>query len=231
MLILVLAGGLRFTGINFGLPYFENSDEPWFFYEAAFQRGLIGTWLHPNPSQGLIGLYKGLQIGVEALTGQTSLNYVSEITLALRNINAVASLVTLIVVALCARELGGDLAGLLAAGLWAVIPTVAFFSGNAIAESWMMLFAAIAAYFAVLALHRRVMAYALVSVWAGLFAFAFKYSMFSFAGLGVAATLWSYWANRGDRLLRGRWLRSLILHILSIGLFLGAIVALGGLHQ
>ena len=71
--ILVGAGLLRFTGFTFGLPYFENIDEPWFFYEAAFQRGLISSWLHPNPSQGLILLYKMAQIGMETLTGQSAL--------------------------------------------------------------------------------------------------------------------------------------------------------------
>ncbi|HLY25162.1 MAG TPA: hypothetical protein VKQ72_02405, partial [Aggregatilineales bacterium] len=48
-LITLVGAIVRFSSFRFGLPYFDQMDEPWFFYEAAFQRGLIPYWLHPNP--------------------------------------------------------------------------------------------------------------------------------------------------------------------------------------
>jgi hypothetical protein len=227
--ILLGAGLLRFSGFTFGLPYFENIDEPWFFYEAAFQRGLISNWLHPNPSQGLMLLYKMAQIGAETLTGQSALLHAPDVIAVLRLVSVLISLFTLVFVGLCGRELAGNKAGWLAAALWAVIPLVAYHSTNAIAEPWMMLLAAIALYTAAVAVKRDQRRYALISVWAGLAAFAFKYSMFSFAGIGLAAALWSLWSQWPTPARCGYWLRTLLWQVLSVIIFLIAMVLFGGL--
>ncbi len=224
--ILLCAALLRLTGFTFGLPYFENVDEPWFFYEAAFQRGLIGSWLHPNPSQGLIGLYKGAQIIAEALTGGSALQHVSAIVTAMRLLSIIVSLITLVFIGLAARELSRDnRAGWLAAALWAVIPLVVYHSFIAIAEPWMMLLAAVALWTGAAALRREQPAWPLVSVWAGLAAFLFKYSMFPFAGVGVAVALWRLAIDSH----RGKWARVLTFQAISIGLFFIALIAFGGL--
>jgi hypothetical protein len=232
-LIVTVAGALRFTGFTFGLPYFENFDEPWFFYEAAFRRGLLSSWAHPNPSQGLIGIYKLLQIGAEIITGHSSLLYAAEITTVLRFISVLISLLTLVFIGLCARELAGDRAGWLAAAGWAVIPLVIYHSFIAIAEPWMMLLAALALYMAAATLRRGGWLYPLLSVWAGLAAFSFKYSMFSFAGIGLAAALWklwSQWPRQGESGAgRAYWLRIMALQVFSIVVFLAVLVLFGGL--
>src|SRR5258708_26080545 len=142
-LILLPAAILRFTGFTFGLPYYDQMDEPWFFYEAAYQRGLLSYWLHPNPSPGLITLYKAAQVIAEALTHQTSLVHVTEIVIAMRFISIIVSLITLIFIGLTARELAGDKAGWLAAGTWAVIAYVVYHSFIALAGPLVLLFRAL----------------------------------------------------------------------------------------
>ena len=69
-LIVSLAAVLRFTGVTFGLPYFDQIDEPWLFYEAAFQRGLLSWWLHPNPSPGLINLWNRTNVATRQVAGE-----------------------------------------------------------------------------------------------------------------------------------------------------------------
>jgi hypothetical protein len=217
---------LRFTGFTYALPYYDQIDEPWLFYEAAFQRGLLGAWLHPNPSQGLIALYKVMQIGAEAITGHSALASVTDIITVMRAISVVASLITLVFIGLCARELAGNKAGWLAAAVWTVIPFVIYHSFIAIAEPWMMLFGALALWCAAATFRRSASGWPLLSVWAGLAAFAFKYSMFGFAGLGVAASLWRWWSEPGKQ---RRWLRLLGFQALSIIAFLGWLALFGGL--
>ena len=160
-LIVLLGAALRFPAFTFGLPYFDDFDEPWFFYEAAWQRGLISSWVHPNPSQGLIGIYKLLQIGAEWITGHSALLYAAEITTVLRFISVLISLVTVVLIGLCARELAGNVAGWLAAAVWTVIPLVIYHSFIAVAEPWMLLLAALALYMAALTLHRQRIIYPL----------------------------------------------------------------------
>src|SRR5258708_17889801 len=225
--IILVGALLRFTGYRFGLPYFQNFDEPWFFYEALFQRGLLPWWLHPNPSQGLIGLYKLAQIIAEGLTHQAATRSVTEIIISLRFVSVILSLVTLVIIGLCARELAGDIAGWLAAAIWAVIPLVVYHSFTAIAEPWMMLLGALALYTAVLTLRRESIIHPLLSVWAGLAAFTFKYSMFSFAGIGLLFAAWRFLTVPPSQ--RTRWGRVIAFQIASIVIFLAWMVAFGGM--
>jgi len=227
-LIVSLAAVLRFTGFTFGLPYFDQIDEPWLFYEAAFQRGLLSWWLHPNPSPGLINLWKLAQIVSEALTHQSALNHVTEIVTVMRFVSVILSLLTLALIGVCARALAGDKAGWLAATTWAVIPYVIYHSFIAIAEPWMMLFEALALFAAVTTLRRDGIGRPLLSVWGGLLAFAFKYSMFPFAGVGLAAVLWRWWAQPNQR---RKWLTAGALQLASIVGFLLILALFAGLSQ
>src|ERR1700753_4352550 len=95
-LILLVAAVFRFIAYRFALPYFDDADEPWFFYEAAWQRGLIPYWIHPNPSLALIDLYKLAQVISEVLAGQTALAHVPEIVTAMRFISVIVSLLTIL---------------------------------------------------------------------------------------------------------------------------------------
>ncbi len=227
-LIVSLAAVLRFTGYAFGLPYFDQIDEPWLFYEAAFQRGLLSWWLHPNPSPGLISLWKLAQIAAETVTHQSALSHVTEIIMVMRLISVILSLLTLVLIGLCARALAGDKAGWLAAATWAVIPYVIYHSFIAIAEPWMLLFEALALYAAVMTMRRDEIMWPLLSVGAGLLAFAFKYSMFPFAGIGLAAVLWRVWVQPSQR---RRWIRIAALQLVSTAAFLLILVLFAGLSQ
>lgn len=232
-LLIVLIGGaaLRFSGYLYGLPYYDHIDEPWLFYEAAFQRGLISDWLHPNPSPGLNNLYKLAQVITEALTGQSALAHVPQTLSVLRFISVILSLLTLIVIALGANELGGRKAGWFAAALWASIPLVVYHSFIAIAEPWMMLFAAIALYTAARGLQQRSARLLIASVWGGLFAFTFKYSMFPFVGVGIGAVLWLLWRRWREPAVRRYWGRILFIQALSIVGLLLYLVLFQGLGQ
>ena len=227
--VIVLIGGVfRFTGYQVGLPYFDHYDEPWLFYEAAYQRGLIDSWTHPNPSPGLINLYKLAQIVTETITGQPSIDQTAHIFAVMRIISVILSLITLVLIALCGRELAGRKAGWLAALVWALIPLVIYHSIIAIAEPWMMLFAALALYTAVRGIESSSAGYAIASVWAGLFGFAFKYSMFPFPGLGIAVVLWRILREKSRR---PYWWRALLTQIVSIAGFLAVLVVFEGLAQ
>ncbi len=281
-LIILVGAILRFSTYRFGLPYFDQFDEPEFFYEAAFQRGLIPSWLHPNPSQGLIALYKLAQVIDEAITHDSALAHPADIVSGMRFVSVILSLATLVLIGLCARELirkkegdgTGDIAGWLAAATWTVIPQVIYYSFIAIAEPWMMLFGALSLYAAALTLRRNGILWPLVSVWAGLIAFAFKYSMFPFAGIGLVVVLWRWWVGpptlnpsptqeggtsrrtrfsfplpslwgkgqgmggnpstklpEADLARRRTWLMAAGLQIVSIVVFLAALVVFGGLAQ
>ncbi len=226
-LIVIIAAVFRFIAYRFGLPYFYDSDEPWFFYEAAWQRGLVPYWLHPNPSPALIDLYKLAQVISEALTHESSILHVPDIFTAMRFISVILSLVTILVIGLCARELADDnKAGWLAAATWAVIPLVIYHSFIAIAEPWMMLCAAVALYAAAVSFRSDSIRWPILSLAAGLLVFNFKYSMFPFAGLGLAAVLLKLWSQKCER---GKWRRVLIIQIVGIVGFLAFMMVFGGL--
>lgn len=224
--IVGIAAGFRFINFRLGLPFYYNADEPWFFYEAAFQRGLIPSWLAPNPSQSLIAMYRLAQGISEMLTHESAILHIPEIFTVMRFISVLLSLVTIVFVGLCARELADDKAGWLAAATWALIPLVIYHSFIAIAEPWMMLCVAVALYATAVSLRKNSTRWAFVSLWAGLIGFTFKYSMFPFAGIGVAVTLWQWWVRPAER---RRWARLLAIQIGSVVVFLLFMVLVGGL--
>ena len=226
--ILLVAAVLRFLTFRVALPYYYDSDEPWFFYEAAFQRGLIPLWIPPNPSPPLIDLYKLAQIISETLTHQSALTHVADIFTAMRFISVILSLLTIVMIGLCARELADDKAGWIAAATWTVIPLVIYHSFIAIAEPWMMLCAAVCFYAAARTFRDDRLRWPILSIAAGLLGFTFKYSMFPLAGLALAAVLWKAWTRPEGR---RKWLRLVGLLIVGIILFLGFMVLFGGLIQ
>ncbi|MBI1256064.1 MAG: hypothetical protein GC204_01210 [Chloroflexi bacterium] len=229
ILIVIVAAAFRFLNFKLGLPYYYDADEPWFFYQAAWQHGLVPYWLAPNPSQSLIGLYYVAQSISKALTHESPILHVVDIFTVMRFISVLLSLVTIVVIGLCGRELADEKAGWLAAAGWAIIPLVIYHSFIAIAEPWMMLCAAVALYGAARALRRRSVRSAFVSVCAGLLGFTFKYSMFPFAGIGLAASLWQLWQAWPQPAERRRWTRAVAFQIGAIIAFLIFMVLVGGL--
>jgi len=227
-IIMLVAATLRFSGYLFDLPYYDDMDEPWLYYEAVYQRGLLPDWLHPNPSPGLISLYVVGQVASEVFAGQSAIDNPAGILAALRFVCIIASLLTIVFIALSARLLAGDKAGWLAALIWTLIPLVIYHSFIAIAEPWMMLFVALALYFAARTLRSDNPLMPVASVWAGLLAFAFKYSMFPFAGIGVALVLWRLWGRPAQR---RAWLRTLGYQVVSIVAFLAFLVVFSDLGR
>jgi len=224
--IVIIAAIFRFLNFQLALPFYYDSDEPWFFYEAAWQRGLIPSWLHPNPSQSLIALYHVAQTITDQLTYGDVIQHIPEVFTAMRFISVVLSLATIVFIGLCARELADERAGWIAAAGWALIPLVIYHSFIAIAEPWMMLCMSIALYSAVAALKRSQSRWAYISVAAGLVGFTFKYSMFPFAGIGLAAALWKIWTEPTQR---WTWVRVVLLQIVGVAAFLAFMILFGGL--
>jgi hypothetical protein len=228
MLIVLVGAMLRFTGYDFALPYYDHMDEPWLFYESAYQRGLIETWSSPVTTPAINVIYKLAQGITEELTGESSLDHVASIFVVLRFLSVLVSLVTLIFVALSGAELAGRTAGWLAALVWAIIPHVVYHSFIAIAEPYMMLFAAVTLYAAFRGLHASSANLLIVSVWAGLLGFSFKYSMFPFAGVGLVMVLWRLLCDQPRRMY---WLRALFIQIISIVGILAFLVIFDNLGQ
>jgi 4-amino-4-deoxy-L-arabinose transferase-like glycosyltransferase len=170
--ILALAGVLRFTGYNFGLPYIDHPDEPAFYIQAAFLND-SGTSPYEYMSKyapAYIIMYRLLQIALN----DPNLLPATQVAI-MRAFSAVASLASVVVVALLAYQIAGSGSGLLAAALWAVLPTAITYSSYAMPEIYAVLNTVAALLSTVMALRTRRQRWVFVSIAFALLAFAFKY--------------------------------------------------------
>jgi 4-amino-4-deoxy-L-arabinose transferase-like glycosyltransferase len=143
----------------------------------------------------ILWIYQGSQLLVERVTGDSAVEHPVLVIKYIRFFAGLTNTLTILVIGLTARRLGGDPAGILAAVAWAVMPGVTEQTLTALTEAWQVLFITLAVYFTLLALENDSLRWAVLSVLAGLVAVLFKYSAYPALGPGVAVTLWGMRSN------------------------------------
>lgn len=212
--LLVLLVGFLFltTGYDAGLPLHESVDERHNLDEVYILRGILDEPLwKPGYPPGILYLNYGTQLVTEALTGQSAWDQACQVILNVRTTGIFFNLITALFIALTARKLAGDAAGLLAALVWLLAPRVLQQTQFGFPQVYENFFYVLALFTALLAVEKRQSRYALLSVLAGLGAVLFKYVTFPVLGLGVGAALWNL------RFAPRRWRRVLAAQFMGIG--------------
>ncbi|MBN8590448.1 MAG: glycosyltransferase family 39 protein [Anaerolineae bacterium] len=181
VLILALATALRFGGVGFSLPYVDHPDEPNFYLVAQYWRGQF----NPNPDieylyRGYPPAYIALQVvllpQIEGWRGSG----LAEAVRVLRWLSALADLATLVLIALTARQLEGNIAGWIGGVCWALAPLVVKNNILALPDPWVPTLTMAALWLAVVAYKQSDRRWwALLSVIAGILAILFKYPVLS----------------------------------------------------
>lgn len=213
LLILALAGGLRYAGYDFSLPYINHPDEPNYYLEVLMWRGYypLGGGVPGYPPGILV-----LNYLVQEILGDDGLRLPETIRL-LRLASITVNLLTLVIIAYLGRRLAGPLAGLIAAFCWAVAPVIVKHGVFATADPYTYLFCAMAVWLAVIAVQDPTRkTYAVWSVVAGLLAMLFKYPVVPIIGVGIVAMLWRLWVDRTG----WRWLFVQLCLIAAVAVFL-----------
>jgi hypothetical protein len=224
LLVVMLVGVvLLSTGYDAGLPLYESSDESHHLHEVYILRGLDtdALWL-PGYPPGILYVNYAAQLAVELGTGRSAWDQPCLVIHSLRIVDIGVNLLSALLIALIARKLAGDWAGLLAALAWLVAPRVLMQNQFAFPQVYEGLFYLLAAYTALLALEKQQPIYALLSVIAGLGAVIFKYTTFPALALGVGVALWEL------RVEGRRWLPVLLLQLTLIALTAAALLTFGG---
>ena len=145
-LILIVAGAFRFVGYNFSLPYVDTPSEPNFALAglATLTKGSARSVAMNGYAPGLTTLYLFL-IRFFGRTDVTPLVMLAPVRL----ISIGVSLGSLVLIALLAYRAATPLAGLTAAGLWAVAPTAIFFSRLARPDYYLVFFCLLALFLAI----------------------------------------------------------------------------------
>ena len=202
LVILVLAGALRFPGYDFGLPYVERVGDPErtpFAIEAYYNlaarmildQGTAKDLHMHNYPPGIIAVnYLTLRFFHDEAEPPTT------VLRELRLLSVVVSLITVMVIALFGYRLAGELGGLLSAGLWAVSPTMASFSRFATADIYINGFTLLALYLALTAVLYRRYGFTTASTYVLMLAVVFKYQAVLIAPLILFAPLLNGFTTR-----------------------------------
>ena len=223
LFIILLFGVLLWlTGYNRGFPLYEEYDEQLNLEEVYILRGLDNPPLEkPGYPPGILYVNYAAQLAAEAITGQSAWDCGCVVIGIVRLFGIAAAFVSALLIALLARKLGGDVAGLIAPLAWFVAPRVLERAQFGFPQVYENLFYLLALYSAVLLLEKRQPRYAIFSVLAGLGAILFKYPLFPVLFLGIGAVLWNL------RSEPGRWLRVLAVQLSLIALTALALFTLG----
>ncbi len=238
LLIVLVATVLRFTGYNFGLPYIDTPDEPTFFTGSLNMRGLYYQAFNlPGYPPGILWSYEAAQVLVERLISRSAVEQPADTVAVMRVAAILTSLLAIVVIGLAARRLGGTWAGLITAGAWAVLPDIILPTSIGMPDAWLILFTALAIYWALIGFESGWVWWSLLSTLAGLAAILFKYSIYPVLGLGIALSLWKLWKFWGSEINRWRALSVFAFQLAAIvlcafWLFMvykaGSLVTLGG---
>lgn len=194
VVIVCVAGALRFTGYNFSLPYIDHPDEPNFYVAGQEWRGLYND---QNYLAGYPPLYIWLNIGVQLILEPLGIHGLAATVQVMRLIAVAISIVTLLLIALTARRAGGWFAGLMAGAAWAVAPLVVENGIYATPDPLVYLLVIAAVWFAVEALVQPGREHwCLWSVAAGCLAILTKYFVLSAVLPGLIAAVWIFRGNR-----------------------------------
>ena len=204
LVIIGFALGLYLLTYDFSLPYVAHPDEPNYYLAAQEARGLFdnrGYYDHAPP--GYIYTAAAVQILTEPLGAQ---GMAAQVRL-LRLLAVSLSILALVFIAMTARRIGGEWAGLMAGLTWAISPQVLLHGVYALPDPPVYFFAALAIWLAgeALACPERAR-WSIWSVAVGVLAVAFKaYLPLLLPGVLAALIItlreWQTGNRRGLRLL------------------------------
>src|SRR5689334_3678613 len=173
LLILVLEGSLYGLSYRFSLPYIDHVDESDYYIAGLDWRGLFDAkgYFKVSPPA-----YIALEAGLQPVLEAAGIRDLAPTTGFMRALSVIATLGTLIFVALTAQLAGGDLAGLVAGAAWGIAPLVLENGVYALPDPWVNMTCALALWLAAEALVNPKRGWCCVaSVIAGLVAIALKY--------------------------------------------------------
>ncbi len=170
--IVFLAGVLRFTGYDFGLPYIDHPDEPHFYLlgEMRFEQGRQLDYHTETYPPGYFTFY----YLVQRLFNDTIIRPAEQVA-RMRAVSVLVSLAAVVCVAWLAYTAAGFAAGLFAAGFWAVQPMVVAHSRYATPDNYAVLGALLALVCGAQAIRTRRPRWFLGATVCALLAFVFKY--------------------------------------------------------
>lgn len=216
LLILIVAGGLRYTGYNFSLPYLDHVDEP--VYNIA------GRMMIDFGSAKPMGMH-GYPPGI------VTLNYVllrlfhnppeppGVVIVYVRLISITFSLGVVMLIALLGYRVATPLAGLLAAGMWTLTPVIVDHSRFATADNFVTFFALLALFLMLSGTQYNRNPWTTYAVVASMFAIVFKYQAVFFLPLIVAGPLWRLRDSYRDKTQARAILKNLAVNLFWLALF------------
>lgn len=211
--LVVVAALLRLTGYNFSLPYLEHIDEPAYTLAAqtAIDTGSMRVFQMEGYPPGIITLnFLMLKVFHDGTTPPGTIMPI------IRLWSIAASLACIVVVALLARETANDLAGVFAAAIWALSPTVVDFGRYATADNFVALFILLALWLTLIGTRRNQsvpLNLALVSI---MLATIFKYQAVFVLPLMIGVPLLRLTQSG---LSRRRVISDFVWHSIALGVF------------
>lgn len=192
-LLVILAVGSVFylTGYDRGLPLYESRDERRNLEEVFILRGLSDAELwKPGYPPGILWVNHGAQVVTEWAVGEPATDCPCDVIRTMRLLGIPFHLASAVLIALIARKLGGDWAGLFATSVWLFSAGILDQTQYAFPQTYEHIGYLLAFWFAWLALENERPRWAVASTLAGLIAVIFKYTAFPILGLGVGVALW-----------------------------------------
>ena len=206
VVVMGIGAWLYFTGHDLGLPLYESKDERRNITEVFILRGIDdGDLWKPGYPPGILYINEIAQQVTENITGESALVERCMTILTVRRIGIVFNLLSALLIALIARRIGGNFAGVIAATGWLFSEHVMTQTQFGFPQTYELFSYLLALYLGMLAinypekdteLNRWHVVYAILSVLAGLVAVIFKYTAFPVLGFGVGAALWNARDNR-----------------------------------
>ncbi len=221
--IIYLAGiWVYATGYDYGLPIYEHIDERRNLYEIYMERGFLDyDTTKPGYPPGVLWINHAAQYLTEAQTGISAYRTPAEVIRNLRIFAVVTSLTTALLAGLMARQLGGNLAGLMGLAGWLFAPHIFRFASSGLPQTWEAWTYALTGYLALLALSRKSPRWAIASLIASLGAVIFKYSSVPVMGLPVGVALWYMWREDWRRWGAVLAVQTILSVAVALWLFLG----------
>jgi hypothetical protein len=180
--IFVLGFGLRLAIVDYGLPYIHDVDEPNFYMLANDWRGELdatwrNTWLTGYPP-GYIWLYAQVLDGVDFILDLNIHTDMAIYVRIMRFVSLLMDMVTLAALMGMARWLGGNAAGAIAGGIYAVSAEIISFCILALPDSATVMWTSLSAAVAIHALRTKQWPPGLLATGLALIAIIFKYPVF-----------------------------------------------------
>lgn len=222
LIILLLSFALRMADMPHGLPYVEHPDEPNFYSLANDVRGVRGAywrndWLAGYPP-GYIWLYAALLNGVDAISQNNIHTDMGVYVGIMRIVSILLDMLTLSLIMVATRWLAGNLASLLAGGVWAVSSAIVQNAVLALPDPPTVFACVLCVVLALKAFRHESFLWIILATLAGLLATIFKYPVAPILLLPAAFCLWQLWRDLRRALLPSAV--ALVLVLLTVyGLF------------